>query len=92
MCVQRQKGGAPGHQCCSSAGAAGPGYEPQFAHLSGPGCRAYPGEFFAKMCMLIGIVKHCCVWHKISDCLNTSAMFCGLAGRVRFPYCSGHHG
>lgn len=42
--IQSQEGGAPGHQCGSSAGAAGPGHEPQSAHLPGPGCRAYPGK------------------------------------------------
>lgn len=42
--MQSQEGGGPGHQCGSSTGAAGPGHEPQLAHLPGPGCRPYPGE------------------------------------------------
>lgn len=42
--IQSQEGGGPGHQRGSSTGAAGPGHEPQPAHLSGPGCRPYPGE------------------------------------------------
>lgn len=42
--IQSQEGGTPGHQCGSSVGAAGLGYEPQPAHLPGPRCGAYPGE------------------------------------------------
>lgn len=42
--IQSQEGCAPRHQCGSSAGAAGPGPEPQPAHLPGPGCRPYPGS------------------------------------------------
>lgn len=42
--IQSQEGGGPGHQRGSSTGAAGPGHEPQPAHLPGPGCRSHPGE------------------------------------------------
>ncbi len=42
--IQSQEGGGPGNQRGSSTGAAGPGHEPQPAHLPGPGCRAHPGE------------------------------------------------
>ncbi|XP_039979176.1 UBA_like_SF and PTH2 domain-containing protein isoform X2 [Xiphias gladius] len=49
-----QEGGSPGHQRGSSTGAAGPGHEPQPAHLPGPRCRAYPGG---------GWVPHCSCHH-----------------------------
>ena len=41
--IQGQEGGGPRHQHGSSAGATGPGYEPQLAHLLGPRCRSYSG-------------------------------------------------
>ncbi len=47
MCVvliQSQEGGGSRDQRGSSTGAAGPGHEPQPAHLPGPGCRANPGK------------------------------------------------
>ncbi|KAM4740667.1 uncharacterized protein FYW61_002357 isoform 2-T2 [Anableps anableps] len=39
-----QEGGASRHQRGPPAGAAGPGSEPQPAHLPGPRCRSYPGR------------------------------------------------
>lgn len=85
MCVQSQEGGAPRHQCRSSPGAAGPGYEPQFAHLSGPGCRAYPGgKRILPNVMSIVIIILCCVCHKITGWLNTTALlWCQHIKRVQ---------
>lgn len=44
MLIQGQESGGPGNQRGSSTGAAGPGHEPQPAHLPGPRRRAHPGE------------------------------------------------
>uniref|UniRef100_A0A668RQH5 UBA domain-containing protein n=1 Tax=Oreochromis aureus TaxID=47969 RepID=A0A668RQH5_OREAU len=45
-----QEGGGPGHQCGSSAGIAGPGHEPQSAHISCPRCGTYPGGVWVPHC------------------------------------------
>ena len=93
--TQSQEGGTPGHQRGSSTGAAGPGHEPQPAHLPGPRCRAHSGEgnmpfpvLWTEL-LILSSLPSALVWICVKI-KNQSLLF--LAGGGRVPHCSGHHG
>lgn len=105
--IQSQEGGCPGHQCGSSVGAAGPGYEPQPAHLPGPGRGTHPGEANVpsskfQYCLLetpiffvINQQMWCCLccfmWTNLSIS-GINQLILSSAGGGWLPHCSGHHG